>query len=166
MSCLGNLANISSQMSRIHRYIRPNFVKFSRESHLLDLGAGEVVKLAHGAPGEEDDLAGEVGAARHPHRQVRMTVGVEMAEGEGVSQVGVVLALRPLLRRHQVQPVPEVLGVGLTLPVVATRRADEQALLKHGIWHFLIYSTVPRIVYFQRVKHLKTHIHMWHLSAG
>ncbi|MFO0002314.1 MAG: hypothetical protein ACK559_14380 [bacterium] len=59
-----------------------------------------------------------------------MTVPVKVAEGEGVAQVGVILALRALLRGHQVQPVPQVLGVGLALPVVATGRPDKQPLLK------------------------------------
>ena len=46
-----------------------------------------------------------------------------------LTEVGVVLRLRALLGGDQVQSVPQVLGVGLPLPVVAAWTPDKQSLL-------------------------------------
>ena len=45
------------------------------------------MELAHGAAGEEEDLAGEVGAAGHTHHEVRVGVTVKLTQRQGVSLI-------------------------------------------------------------------------------
>ena len=69
------------------------------------------------------------------HRQVTLQIKASP------TQIRVVFCLGSLLGGNQVHPVPEVLGVGLALPVVAPRRPDEQPLLKRSStiqrWEFI-----------------------------
>ena len=60
-------------------------------------------------------LAGKVGTARHPHRHVHVVaVAVELAGGERVAQVAVVVLRVALLRLPLIPQVPQVHRVRLT----------------------------------------------------
>ena len=99
-----------------------------------DLVAGEVVELLHRGSRQKDHLARQVGAPRHAHRDVGVGVPVEMSQSEGVAQVGVVLALGPLLGGEQIQTVEKIHRVRLSLPVITARSTDKKSLLQLYIW--------------------------------
>lgn len=83
------LAEIRVQRSPDNHIVQPVAVHVADGDRVAKvgphLGPGEIVQLTHGAAGQEDDLAGQVGPTRHAHRQVGMTVAVKVAQGQGVA---------------------------------------------------------------------------------